>query len=1346
MSSKYNSQQLQQLDSFSYAAPSRIRVFLVPVGSISRERFSNFVDRLQSTSVIRLGDLTPDVRPERVMFSPQGFPDGLVVYNFCTSVDTTHKYLEDLELHRRNMAVFGLVDYTNVKAITDLLESLATLRVQHPEAVIHKLLLFDSTLEANEMPSIDFVAVPPKRVSRVTSMRTILCDLTTSLLAELPLLAHAFQAADTIASPHARDDDYDSVMLYSSSVTYPQGSSAASSTGSLSSTGRDNRSSITYPLSHHTERQRIKRKGRAMKTVAQMYLLAGRTPDAMKEYVEALNVLKGVNDHLWHASCLEGIGICMLILSYLNVPFTIPSVVLPPVSNSSTTASFKSKSSNKEEQRQPPHLLELLPQMTSTIIGLYNRSQVFPGESLPQIAYAETILRTVNLLTCMCLAGGWTPDGKAAAVLSRPFPDDVLKSLSFSTAYASKMAIMNWISAAQAVRLDGLDALDASRILIGIATACGKLGFLRKRALVLRQLIDELIPRIIQVRMLSRSGRPPTVDSDGTENDEDELLYDRDPMIKNHDSDSTILAILHDVCTNYGVPMGDFNSSALPDSNPYGWQDLKTSLLKTCIKLCQVLPDYVGIVKYVNLLFRLSSADLQPQEQISLIQSMRDAYSVVRSVGIKDFEDEYWDLNFIRDASVVQSSLWTTPKLIPIPQKLLSTEAIIDESAGPFIYNPFANKDDKGELKQIFVLGEPVEFRVLLQNIFAFDLEVKAVSLVGEGASFVSDVVSTVMPPRKLSPVSIYLTPTSVGVFKVTGCRFQVYGCKETYRSIEPIKLAAASPPRIKEFGLQHLNKDRVFESKGIEVTKRSSLIEREKTLNIKVIPSLPFLRINSMSLYQNSMMLLEGERRQFKIVVGNVSESVTANYLALKFKDSTTDSLMNALQSGTQISSGTKQYLSASEIYEIEVFLYKRSALQWVHDDEEDEIEISPNGERDIVVEVVGKRGLTSATIDIEYSHISPESLSLAKRNLYARTVTVDLNLTVNASIEIAGCDFVPFSFDMPISVNDNGISASPRLQQFLDEVGIKLEDVNDMDSFCLMLLDLRNSWPSALEVEIFTDLGDTEHRVFSTIQPGHTNRLLVPIRRIRDIDSRKPIPRLNAPKQYVVPNSGQTPDSMTGSNKNGLGSMALSAQVEKAVFWYREELLRVLRGSWKEVHGAIDYIGVGDTSDTSKSHRTGSIELRALRITPQMVDIMRIDDVVLDLYFRPSPDIKSLGRKHWLVQPDCFITLVVAITSNYKMGESVMNEVSGILRMQPALRNLPATAALDINRRIIFNGVLQKPVVSVKSGETREIELDIVVLAKGEYEVVASFEETKGADQGRHFVGREKLVFSVC
>lgn len=53
------------LDPLLPIAPARVKTLVLPLGQIRRDRFSTFVDRLNSEHVVHLCDITPDPRPNR---------------------------------------------------------------------------------------------------------------------------------------------------------------------------------------------------------------------------------------------------------------------------------------------------------------------------------------------------------------------------------------------------------------------------------------------------------------------------------------------------------------------------------------------------------------------------------------------------------------------------------------------------------------------------------------------------------------------------------------------------------------------------------------------------------------------------------------------------------------------------------------------------------------------------------------------------------------------------------------------------------------------------------------------------------------------------------------------------------------------------------------------------------------------------------------------------------------------------------------------------------------------------------------------------------------------------------
>jgi len=52
------------------------------------------------------------------MFSPQGFPNGQIVYNLTTTHDRDHEYLEPFEPHRRTFLVRQLAHLPPVNVFT----------------------------------------------------------------------------------------------------------------------------------------------------------------------------------------------------------------------------------------------------------------------------------------------------------------------------------------------------------------------------------------------------------------------------------------------------------------------------------------------------------------------------------------------------------------------------------------------------------------------------------------------------------------------------------------------------------------------------------------------------------------------------------------------------------------------------------------------------------------------------------------------------------------------------------------------------------------------------------------------------------------------------------------------------------------------------------------------------------------------------------------------------------------------------------------------------------------------------------------------------------------------------
>lgn len=171
-------------------------------------------------------------------------------------------------------------------------------------------------------------------------MHTVMCDITAAVLSELSALAKTLQTLPNIDSPLSVEAQSQGTNKNNRMSVPSGGGGATSGVSSLAS----KRMTITgFGSSTVSERTRNKGKGRVQIVVAELYLLAGRVPDAMKEWVglgarsrlatvltggpcrfiEGAEVAKTYNDHLWHGKALECIGVCMVILAYLKHNFQV---------------------------------------------------------------------------------------------------------------------------------------------------------------------------------------------------------------------------------------------------------------------------------------------------------------------------------------------------------------------------------------------------------------------------------------------------------------------------------------------------------------------------------------------------------------------------------------------------------------------------------------------------------------------------------------------------------------------------------------------------------------------------------------------------------------------------------------------------------------------------------------------------------------------------------------------------------------------------------------------------------------------------------------------------------------
>ncbi|RPB25706.1 Trs120-domain-containing protein [Terfezia boudieri ATCC MYA-4762] len=1361
------------MDGLSYTSTSRLRALLCPIGRIRRSRFLEFVERVHMENIVRLGDVSPDVKPNRTMFSPQGFPNGQIVYNLTTTHDRDHEYLEPFEPHRRTFLVIAVADFTENNPVEILLSQFEDLRAIYRRALFHTCLIFDSPSSAllpvpKIRPNDDrdtskyFIPVPTKRESRTTSMRTIMCDITSCLLSEFTGYARTLQSLPTVESPLASGVAEEAGLAppaTNNRMSMPS-IAGASVIGGLQ---QQRMSMQGFGSGTVTERARSKGKGRVQIAIAELYMLTGRIPDALKEFVEGANIARNNNDHLWHGKALNGIGVCLVILAYLGIDFQIPNIPYPTLDAKSASKSTptppktptpgtdSTPSRSSTSTADPQQLLELIPELGTTILNLYNRSSNFQGETIPQICFSESVIRHAKFMASVYLANGLNIKSLTNIVLGDLImkPEIIERKI---PGLPDKREISASVMRAYPNPIEALTVLDASKVLGGIASVLGSIGFQRRKAMITRELIRILIPGLIQARVVGAAGAGihpaaglsaasgPIGPVSGGSGGALDIMED--------EVEIGVMGLLEDMCSAYGI-VRKFNQNTAANEptdevrgpseeivaenelRAFGWTALKIHVLRSCMSLCEALPDFNGVLKFTAQLLKMGGSDLLRDEQIKLASNISRTISAAGKLGMTGVVTSYWDAFLLREVELVESSLWKSPtshaKNELQDADSTDIQAPIIANKNPFIYNPFARKRETAAAEQVLVQGELAEFRVTLQNPFEFDVEIESIALDVTGVEFVTEKQGVVLSPFRTQQLSIFGKPTGTGNMTVVGCRIRVFGCVEKSfpiltQGFDYGKLDI----KIKRMGLPILEQKPVRLVSTMSNAKRASAkpplsqFPTPKTILVTVIENQPLVLAHSSSLPQSALMVLEGERKVFNIVFQNLTD-VPVDILLFSFQDSTTTQLQAALAS---------KNMQPSEIYEYEILLLKKRALLWKNQTqkpkplpsingastENNKKEcpvipfIAPHSTASFDIEVLGKPGLTNASVQMDYGYLGvPRDQVTGK--FYTRQVVFPVTITVNASIELLRVDFIPFQTSVDFPETD-GVSTgcgtindkSEQIKKLFRQAKVR----DEPSEYCLMTLDFRNAWPQPLKVNLQVreppkSLDEEEaewintYETSDTIQAGHQSRFIALIKRVYLSNPTAKIPSLSGTqRQFVVSTTKPTADQ---------------ERLSREAFWFREEILKCIRGTWEEVG----------------TQRRGEVELRNFRLSPRMVETVRVDDVGIRMEIIPTPgSLQKSAPNKFTLQTDQFYNLRTTITNR------TTRSILPILRLSPSLRNQHISVALDLSRRFAFDGLLQQAIHRISPGECTSVEMGFVVLCRGEFEVTAGVEEVRAGRGG--------------
>jgi trafficking protein particle complex subunit 9 len=1057
---------------------------------------------------------------------------------------------------------------------------------------------------------------------------------------------------------------------------------------------------------------------------------SGSWTNAIASLAEGASIAQNGQDHLWHAKALEYLLIDMLLLSWADMSFTVPQVCrsLP-----NRSGAFQAEVSPRSGDSIKV-LAQLLPPMVETILELYAKVANLDLGGTLQDVLRESRVRLVNILIFVKRAGGvLTKQGLIQIVTGVESPPSKPADPKGEAVAISKAGLAN-------ILIDTLQDAQSSRsashhtnLLVAVASSLSALGLDRKHAFYIKQLMQQFVPRLIEARKVGASeagvhpaaGLPPL--SAALQGIMPEMVVGTRTM-------------LNLAAGAYGVPLrpvsqpSEIISADLQDlhSRLQTWTTehdsgdamLKVEMLRTCVGVCEALPDVAAGLHFSSSILRSSirvatmpmyPVDCAPlisaEEQVHLLESMKRGVAAAARLSADGCRAEYWDDFLVRDIQVFERDNFS--KLIAHKPSDLAIRgsALVDTVRDPFIYNPFS-KAKSVTAAPVLVAGELSTFAVLLQNPLEVEIEIEQIGLLSQGCAFEASAHSIVMGPMSTQLFTLNGTPTESGDLEIIGCRATIRNCyeqdfltfREEWKPSVVLKHRAGGKVRTKRAPAIEEAGDGVVQSLLVDFKPPATT-----ALKLKVINAQPRLSVRSNSLKSPAIMLLEGESRTFELTLVNESQKVSADLVLVTAEDSVSDRLKEAL---------SVQDLNPAEKYELQNQLALHPAVKIEDKRQNDSKSVLEAGATiSYKVAVFGRPGLVNATVHADFAFLGSPSAEV-EGTFYTRQVRFPVSITVNGSVEMPRCNILPihgdFSWagdgsDDKSTEQDGDLRVKPVA---MTQVSRWLKGNSDASQYCMLSIDLRNVWPQPLTIELSARKPspapaedyqwDDPYSIIETLQPGHVSRALLLVPRVFVQDPHAPIPNLETQKQFVVSTSKLTAEQEATSRES---------------FWYREELLKSLRGTWRD--------------ETTGRH--GDIDLRkGIRLSPRMVDALKKDHVQIDYALRPRRQAEDtgeslepgtvwqIGRSHFAVQTESFATLFVTIRNHTQEALRL------ILRLQPALRHQPHNIALDLSRRFAWTGVLQRAVhPAIDPGAVFEAQLGILALVDGEYEINASVEE---------------------
>ena len=715
---------------------------------------------------------------------------------------------------------------------------------------------------------------------------------------------------------------------------------------------RDKRSMKQTATMNAADRFKNQLNSRQGIVIGTLHLQAGRWADALRELVDNTTRARATGDHIWHAKGLENILVTMLMLAWSRIEFVVPSICYPSekasiaknVPSSNLIRTSESIDGDRESaSRVLVTLSTVVPDLIHMIISLHERAATYEGDKLPQYPFSECIIRLSYLLTVFRkIKGNLTTrilkhvvQGRVASSDTGPFEATDLMPM------ASKTEIS--VALFKAFPPELLDApaaslFDTVAIFSGMITVLSFAQLYRKRALVIRDMLSVLIPRLIQARKVGAAelGIHPaaslaaqhglTIDS-----------HSGSPSTSNSRIEDALHSLMFLLCATFGIcnteptckppkPLDRrkaVSSQNEEASNPsdlilrvleevpqrqFGSFTLKMDILRLCANFSEALPNFADVVHFTAALLKTAgpgsapseerddiTIPLPPEEQARFAGKIYRTLSVFKAKDAARLEAEYWDPFLVREVDVVRSPDFgfipvTAGASLETPNPPDDAIAAATKAANPFIHNALDPKAAVNTpVQRILVAGETTTLAVTLQNLYDFEIYVESIVPITTGVPFITKPLSLILAPHRRTQAMISGVATTKGILCVCGFTAKLQGCQEQRFDIFPEPWSPKPEVKLKRSGLAALKSeirpttsDTDDKEKGASASTTVSMPPTARKSAFEVTSEQPLVRLMGTSLIQSMLSILHGEWQRFEVEIKNVSESLAVDFVQL--------------------------------------------------------------------------------------------------------------------------------------------------------------------------------------------------------------------------------------------------------------------------------------------------------------------------------------------------------------------------------------------------------------------------------------------------------------------------------